>query len=262
MVLLVASVVSILVGPVRRRIREALIGPRLLVHIWKEAVIDGRQRRLIPWRQLVVGLGADPIHRGDPEPRLQGKMRLMRQTWRDPREFFVQPLYPLNEKVSRADSIFAVHLVLYNKSRHIILAEDVGRFTLLIDVPELNVLDWSHGVFEELGWGRSHDPRLTEGPEPTGVTWYDSDRSERVRPGPTLLSVGLRQAVKRVDPQRDVLAVLGQSGDDFTVTVRSKTQSIPLLVKEWPPATWSERLRHPLRTLWRRLIVAKRILPT
>jgi hypothetical protein len=258
---LILAALALLFGPVRRRLREVLIGPRLLVHVWTEVVIDGRQRRLIPWRQLVVGLGADPIYRGSLEPRLQEKESLMRKPWHGLREFMIQPLYPLNRTVALADSLFAVHVVVWNKSRNIILPTEVGRFTLLIDVPEFHVLDWSRNVFDEPGWDRSRDPSLDRDVLPMGTATYKYERSSQLQAGPTPLSIGLRHAIRQGEAERDLLAVLSQSGDGVNVSVRAETEPIPLLVKPWRPAVSWERLRHPFRTIWRRLILASRVPP-
>ena len=69
---------SLLIGPVRHRLREILFGPRVTVHLWQDVVIDGRKRRLVPWPSLVVGLGSDPIFRGALEPRVLEKQELMK----------------------------------------------------------------------------------------------------------------------------------------------------------------------------------------
>lgn len=256
---------SLLAGPVRRRLREVLFGPRLTVHVWPEVIIDGSKRRVFQWPSLIVGLGADPINRGKLEPRLVEKRQLMGKPWHSLREFLVQPLYPLNDRITLADSLMAVHVVAKNRRADLITPDELGTVTLLINAPKLHVLDWAKGAFDEPGWDRSRDPAL-EGEElPHHSNWYKRKRKEHLVEGLAWIQIGLRGPIAAGDALRDALAVLVEAdGNDppaIKASVRSKTHRVPLLVKPWRPTQPGERLRHPSRTVWRRLVVASRIHP-
>lgn len=259
---LVLGALSLLWRSVRLRLREVLYRPRITVHVWQEVVIDGQKRRLIPWPSLVVGLGKDPIHRGNLEPRVAAKTKYLKSPWVELRDMLIPPLYPLGENVSKADSLVAVHFVVRNTGNERLTPSEVGQMSLRLDVPSLHVLDWSRGVFDEPGWGRSLDPNL-EGPDWSTKTWWEYEhRREIPDDRPTTLQVGLKRAIGD-KPSRDVLGVLTTSQPStptgVSVSLRPNGHQIPLLFKPWRPALPGERLRHPFRTAWRRLVVASRI---
>lgn len=253
----------------RTRLREILYGPRLTVHMWSEVVVDGRLRRTFPWPSVVVGLGRDPIRRGNLEPRLKAQQGEVQ--FGPLRDFLVPPLYPLGEKVTAgADSLVAVHVAIFNTGRDVIDVAEAGAITLSVDAPSLHILDWARGTFDEPGWARSVDEGLmVDDWSKTQETWteYSWQGREIEDDSPTLLDVRLRSASKpgERNAKRDALGVLASSRRTYpirlNVSVVARANRVPMLVKPWRPATSGERLRHPMRTVWRRVVTAGRYGP-
>lgn len=245
----------------RSRLRELVYGPRLTVHVWQDVAIDGNRRRIIPWPALVVGLGKDPVRRGNLEPLLKARIQDLKKP--DPRKFFVSPLYPLGKSVTGgADSLVGVHVAIFNSGQDILIPEEVGSISLRIDVPSLHLLDWAREVFDEPGWERSLDPSLMGEECWDDTKWYEHGGRTIADDGPTDLGLGLKNSIRPDDSDRDTLAVLVSTSPgrpiEVNVSVVAKANKVPLLVKPWRPARRGERIRHPLRTIWRRLIVARR----
>lgn len=227
--------------------------------------MDGGDERF-PWPSVVVGLGKDPIRRGTLEPRLTEMEVGVNTPWHPLRRFLVAPLYPLGEKVAAgADSLVAIHVVIFNKGRDVVEPIDAGFIRLRVDVPSLHILDWARGTFDEPGWNRSLDEELmAEDWAHTPANWMEYGPRTIQDDAPVSLDIGLKSAAKpgQQHAQRDALAALASSRSQYPIrlnmSVAARVSKIPLLVKPWRPATTVERFRHPFRTVWRRVVTANR----